>query len=243
LNSTVRVIINGSAGKMGRVTCSHITREADLVLAAETGRRDDLAVVIRQTKADVVIDFTTPQAVFKNTQDIIAAGACPVIGTSGLSLEQIHQLSRQCEEKRQGGIIAPNFSIGAALMMRYAKDAVKYLSDVEIIEMHHPQKLDAPSGTAMQTAQMIAEVRPNPAERRVHKDLARGDNRHGVTIHSVRLPNLFSHQSVLFAGAGEMLSITHDGRDRSCCMPGVFMACRQVMKLDHLVYGLEHLLQ
>lgn len=239
---TIKIIINGAEGKMGCVTQAHIAEQDDMRLVATTNEPDNLADAIAQTQADVVIDFTTPQAVFENTQTIIASGARPVIGTSGLSLEQIEMLSRQCKDKQQGGIIAPNFSIGAILMMKYAKDAARYLQDVEIIEMHHPEKLDAPSGTATKTAQMIAEAQGLDTEPHPHRDPARGDNQHGVTIHSTRLPGLFSYQSVVFAEPGEMLTITHDGRDRRCSMPGVSLACRKVMELDHLVYGLENIL-
>lgn len=228
---TIRVIINGANGKMGQVTASSIANESDLLLVAELSRQDDLASSIIKHKADVVIDFTVPQSVFSNAQAIIANKARPVIGTTGLSVEQIDILKKQCQQQSLGGIIAPNFSLGAILMMKYAQDAAKYFEAVEIIEMHHPQKIDAPSGTAKKTAEMIAEVREMRGK--LHQD---------VPIHSVRLPGLFAHQVVMFGGKGETLTIRHDATDRAAMMPGVFLACRKVMEMDYLVYGLENIL-
>ena len=239
---TINVIINGVRGKMGAVTQTSIADQPDLTLVAGTDHDDNLTQAIQDTQADVVIDFTLPNAVFDNTKTIIAAGARPVIGTSGLTPAQIEQLTAQCQEKKLGGIIAPNFSLGAVLMMKYAKDAAHYFPDAEIIEMHHAQKVDAPSGTATKTAQMMTEARSIKNQPKPSKDRARGDDQHGVTIHSVRLPGLFAHQTVIFGGDGETLTIRHDGLARHSIMPGVFLACRQVMTLDHLVYGLENLL-
>src|SRR3990167_2080902 len=150
-----KIIVNGAQGKMGRIITAQIETVSDFELVASTDRDDDLADTIDRTRADIVIDFTTPQAIFSNAQTIIAGNARPVIGTTGLTLVQIEELTQQCHTKKLGGIIAPNFSIGAVLMMKYAQDAARYFSDVEIIEMHHQEKLDAPSGTAIKTAQMI----------------------------------------------------------------------------------------
>ncbi|AAO91204.1 4-hydroxy-tetrahydrodipicolinate reductase [Coxiella burnetii] len=237
----INVIINGINGKMGRVVKENITAQSDLELVSGTGRQDDLAKTIQTTHADVVIDFTTPQSVFHNAEIIIQSGARPVIGTTGLTLEQIALLDKQCRNKKLGAIVAPNFSVGAVLMMKYAKEAAHYFPDVEIIEMHHSQKIDAPSGTAIKTAQMIGEMRSSKKDE-PFKDRARGEIKNGIPIHSIRLPGLFSHQSVIFGSNGETLTIRHDGMDRNCTMPGIFMACRKVMELDYLVYGLENLL-
>lgn len=238
---SIKVIVNGVNGKMGVVTKAAIESQPDLRLAAGTDQADDLVATIKETKADVVVDFTTPQSVFITTQNIIEAGARPVIGTTGLSMEQVKSLEQACESKKLGGIIAPNFSIGAILMMKYAEDAARYFPEVEIIEMHHQQKVDAPSGTAIKTAQMICESQP-AKNNDPHKDPARGDSEHGVSIHSVRLPGLFSTQSVIFGDEGQLLTIRHDGLDRKSIMPGVILACHKVMELDYLVYGLEHIL-
>lgn len=238
----IKIIINGIKGKMSRVLEQSIAAQPDFKLVAGIGREDDLAKIIQSTHADVVVDFTTPQVVFKNTEVIIQSGARPVIGTTGLALDQIKTLNKQCRAKKLGGIVAPNFSLGAVLMMKYAKDAARYFPDAEIIEMHHPQKIDAPSGTAIKTAQMMGESRLSKSNDKTHEDRARGEIRHTTTIHSIRLPGLFSHQSVIFGGNGETLTIRHDGIDRNCAVPGVFLACRKVMELNQLIYGLENIL-
>jgi 4-hydroxy-tetrahydrodipicolinate reductase len=239
---SVSVIVNGAAGKMGRIAVSAIQSTPEFSLAAEAGSRDDLSQVIKKHPAAIVIDFTTPHAVFQNTQTILQAGARPVIGTTGLTAEQIKILGKMCAEKHLGGVIAPNFSQGAVLMMRFAQEAARYFPNVEVIEMHHPQKLDAPSGTAVKTAQMIAEFRDAASAYPIKDSPARGENHSGVQIHSVRLPGFYSHQTVIFGSVGEVLSICHQGIDRQCCIPGIILACQKVLKLDHLVYGLENLL-
>lgn len=239
---TIKVIVNGANGKMGQVTVDAVSAAPDLELVAALDHQDNLAKAIEQHSAQVVIDFTVPTTVYNNTKTIILCGAHPVIGTTGLTLDQIHELQKLSAEKALGGIIAPNFSLGAILMMRYAQDAARYFPDVEIIEMHHEKKIDAPSGTAAKTAEMIATTR-NP-KHTVSSDhqRARGDQHQGVTIHSVRLPGLFAHQCVLFGGIGETLTIRHDGMNRNAMMPGVILSCRKVMELNHLVYGLENIL-
>jgi len=239
---SIKVIINGAHGKMGKTTADTIGEQEDLQLVASTDRSSDLAAIIQEHNADVVVDFTCPENLFEQTQTIIANNARPVIGTSGLTLEQVDTLKKQCEEKSLGGIIAPNFSLTAILMMRYARDAAKYFPDAEIIEMHHPQKVDAPSGTAKKTAELMNEARHNVSDSQPHQDLARGEQYHGVTIHSVRLPGLVAHQAVIFGGLDETLTIRQDSITRKAFMPGVFLSCRKVMELDHLVYGLENLL-
>lgn len=239
----IKVIINGVNGKMGRVLEQSIVDQPDFKLVAGIGREDDLAKSIKSTDSDVVVDFTTPQAVFKNTEIIIQSGARPVIGTTGLTLEQIETLNKQCRAKKLGGIIVPNFSLGAVLMMKYAKDAAYYFADAEIIEMHHPQKIDAPSGTAIKTAQMMTESRLQKSNGKTHKDRTHSEIKHSITIHSIRLSGLFSHQSVIFGGNSETLTIRYDGMDRNCIIPGVFLACRKVMELNQLVYGLENILE
>ncbi len=238
----IRVIISGIRGKMGRITEKAIDAATDLELIAGVNRQDDLAAAIQQYRADVVVDFTTPDSVFHNTEVIINNNARPVIGTSGLENSQITQLQQLCSQKHLGGIIAPNFSLGAVLMMKFAAEAAHYFDNVEIIEMHHTQKLDAPSGTAIKTAQMITASKHHKARAVNDTIVARGDHTHGIAIHSVRLPGLFSQQHVIFAADGESLSIRHDGTDRQCCMPGVLLCCRQVMQLKQLIYGMEHIL-
>lgn len=237
---SIKIIINGINGKMGRLVRENIPIHSDFEFVAGAGREDDLAKIIKTTKADVVIDFTTPQSVFYNAKIIVQCSARPVIGTTGLTLEQITMLDKECRSKKLGGIVAPNFSIGAMLMMCYAQDAARYFPDVEIIEMHHPQKVDVPSGTAIKTAQMINEVRLDKKDGPFKNLAARGEIKNGIPVHSMRLPGLFSNQSVIFGSHGETLTLRHDGTSSHCIIPGVLLSCRQVMTLEHLVYGLEN---
>lgn len=240
----ITVLINGALGKMGVATVAAIAHESDLQLVATTTRGDDLAEAIAQHRPDVVIDWTTPDSAFDNTQKIIASGARPVVGTTGLTTAQIALLSAQCAEKKSGGIIAPNFSIGAILMMKYAQDAAKYFPDVEIIEYHHPKKLDAPSGTAKKTAELIAKTKQAKntsanIDAGLKNKASRGEDYHGIPIHALRLTGVFANQTVIFGDTGETFSIQHNATDRSAMMPGLFLCCRKVMTLDHLVYGME----
>jgi 4-hydroxy-tetrahydrodipicolinate reductase len=170
-----------------------------------------------------------------------------VIGTTGFSNEDLERLTELAQEKNTGAIIAPNFAIGAILMMKFSQMAAKYLPDVEIIEKHHDQKLDAPSGTALKTAQLITEVREE--KRQGHPDEkedlegARGAELQGIRIHSVRLPGLVAHQEVMFGGEGQLLTIRHDSMNRASFMPGVKMAVESVMNIEGLVYGLENIME
>ncbi len=227
----IKVLVSGANGKMGSTSVGAISQSSDFELVAKTSREDNLAETIRESGAEVVVDFTTPEAVFENAKIIIANHAHPVIGTTGLTEQQISELTKQCQQQSLGGIIAPNFSLSAVLMMRYAEDAAKYFNDVEIIEMHHPQKKDAPSGTAIKTAAMIKKAYA-----------ARGKPHHNVPIHSVRLPGMVAHQAVIFGGTDETLTIRNDSIHRNCFMPGLLLACRKVTQLNHLIYGLDNLL-
>ncbi len=240
-----RVIVNGSLGKMGALACKAIQAHAEFQLVASLVRGDDLSAVITETRAQIVIDLTRADCVYENCLTIINQGARPVIGTSGLLEEQILRLRQLCEEKKLGGIIVPNFSISAMLMMRFAAEAARLLPDVEIVEAHHPQKLDAPSGTAIKTAELIAAARSTARTKLPLKELlpgARGATHHDVNIHSLRIPGILARQQVIFGNTGETLTITHDTIDRSSFMPGLILACQRVLKLDTLYYGLEDLL-
>lgn len=242
---SIRVIVNGANGKMGSLASETLNNHSEFELVAKLGRHDDLAQVINETKAQIVVDLTRADSVYSNCLTIMKQGARPVIGTSGLLPKQIEELTKFCEKSDLGGIIVPNFSISAVLMMLFAAKAAEYFSEVEIIETHHQQKLDAPSGTALKTAEMIAAARKNPKNKLKLKELipgARGGTHCDINIHSVRLPGVLARQQVIFGNTGETLSITDDSRDRSCFMPGVLLACEKVLTLDTLVYGLEHLL-
>jgi len=240
-----RVIVNGAKGKMGVIACETISNQPDFELVASLGREDNLRKSIVDTKAHIVVDLTRADCVYENSLTIIQNNAHPVIGATGLTLEQIETLQTLCAEKKLGGIIAPNFSIGALLMMRFAATAAHFLPEAEIIEAHHQQKLDAPSGTAMKTAEMIAAARNDKKNQLPLKELipgARGASYHDVNIHSIRLPGILARQQVLFGNTGETLTITHDSIDRASFMPGIILACQRVQQLDRLYYGLEHLL-
>lgn len=242
---TIRVIVNGARGKMGLMACDTLQAHPDFDLVASLSRGDDLRASIAQTRATVVLDLTRADSAYENTRTIIESGAHPVIGTSGLLPEQIQQLSALCEQNRLGGIIAPNFSIGAVLMMRFAAQASRYLPNVEIIEAHHPQKFDAPSGTAMKTAELIAAARREmPDGQQGHELLtgARGGTHYDIRIHSLRLPGVVAKQDVIFGNVGETLTLSHNSIDRASFMPGVVLCCQMVSRLHGLHYGLEQLL-
>ena len=238
----IKTIVNGAHGKMGQVTVACIQQAPEFELVASTDHADHLGEIIQTSQADVVIDFTTPAAVFTNAKTILEHCARPVIGTSGLTGTQINTLSELAQKKKIGALIAPNFALGAIMMMKLAKDAAPHFSHAEIIEMHHEKKVDAPSGTAIKTADMMQHSQPDSKTTAADSSHARGYPYKGISIHAVRLPGLFAHQTVIFGSPGETLSIRHDCMDRQAMMPGVLLACRKVMELDHLVYGLEHLI-
>ena len=230
---------------MGQESVKAVSKDPDLDLVAQTDLGDKLPGIIDQTKAQVVVDFTTAAAAMKNADCIIESGARPVIGTSGLLPEQVAELQKLCNKQNLGGIIVPNFAIGAVLMMKYSQDAAKYFPHVEVIEMHHDRKADAPSGTAIKTANLLAESRgsaPHTVDEKEILSGARGANAEDIRIHSVRLPGLVAHQEVIFGGQSQTLTIRHDSIHRDSFMPGVCLACKKVMDLNELVYGLEHLL-
>ena len=230
---------------MGQESVKAVSKDPDLDLVAQTDLGDNLPGEISQTKAQVVVDFTTAAAAMKNADCIIESGARPVIGTSGLLPEQVAELQKLCNKQNLGGIIVPNFAIGAVLMMKYSQDAAKYFPHVEVIEMHHDRKADAPSGTAIKTANLLAESRDSAPPTVDEKEIlsgARGANAEDIRIHSVRLPGLVAHQEVIFGGQSQTLTIRHDSIHRDSFMPGVCLACKKVMDLNELVYGLEHLL-
>jgi 4-hydroxy-tetrahydrodipicolinate reductase len=217
----IRVIVNGAKGKMGQETVRAVQKEADLELVGETDLGDDLARAIKERKAEVVIDFTTPKSVMGNIRTILENGAHGVIGTTGLNDENLHEIKMLCDKFKVNCLVAPNFAVGAMLMMQFAKEAVKHLPKAEIIEYHHETKVDKPSGTALKTVQLMGRT---------------------VPIHSVRLPGLVAHQEVVFGGPGQTLTIRHDSLSRESFMPGVIMAVRKIKGLSGLVLGLENLL-
>tara|TARA_R110000868_G_scaffold380784_1_gene646876 strand:- start:50246 stop:50980 length:735 start_codon:yes stop_codon:yes gene_type:complete len=240
----INILINGASGRMGQQAIAAIEQDETLNLVATAGRHDDLGLMIASSQAQVVVDLTVASVGFTNANKIIAAGAHPVIGTSGFTQTQVKMLQQQCAEKKLGGIIAPNFSIGGVLMMQFSKMAAKYFNHVEIVERHHENKQDAPSGTAMRTAEMIAEAQPNIADVKCDEKIpgAHGGHYENVSIHSIRMPGNVAHQEVIFGAHGETLTIKHDSINRECFMPGLLLACKKVTELDQLLFGLEHLL-
>ena len=273
---SIPVIINGAAGKMGREVIKAVAQASDLILmgAIDTtpehqgkdagelaGLSEPLEVPItnqlepmlgyvageRQMQPGVLVDFTHPDAVYNNIRSAIAYGIRPVVGTTGLSPAQLEELADFAEKASTGCLIIPNFSIGMVLLQEAAVRASQYFDHVEIIELHHNQKADAPSGTAIQTAQLLGEMGKtfNTAIVEETEKIAgaRGSLAdEGIRIHSVRLPGLIAHQEVIFGAAGQIYTLRHDTSDRACYMPGVLLAIRKVNQLKSLVYGLEKIL-
>ncbi|MGB0899304.1 MAG: 4-hydroxy-tetrahydrodipicolinate reductase [Psychrobium sp.] len=241
----INVLVNGANGRMGKEAVNAINNDPALNLVGEIDYQDDLAATITRLKPQVVVDFTAASAGYDNTKTILSNGACPVIGTSGFLESQVQELQALSQDKKLGGLIAPNFSVGAVLMMKFSAEAAKYLPDVEVIEAHSPQKEESPSGTGLRTAEMIAQARTSTPQTTSNKELiegARGAELHGVKLHSIRLPGVVAQQTVFFGGLSETLKIEHNSQHRESFMPGVVLACKKVVERDALVYGLEHLM-
>ncbi len=242
----IQVLVNGAKGKMGQTTVAAVSADPELKLVGQADVGDDLSSMIKNTKAQVVVDFTHPSVAYKNVETIINAGASPVVGTTGFKPEEIKKLQKLAKDKGLGGLIAPNFSVGAVLMMKYAVDAAKYMPQVEIIEYHHDNKADAPSGTAIKTAEMILEANPKLLGPKVKgkEEIAHslGGEMSNIRLHAVRLPGFVASQEVIFGGLGQTLKIRHDTINRECFMPGVVLACKKVIGLKELAYGLEKIL-
>ncbi|MBM7651424.1 4-hydroxy-tetrahydrodipicolinate reductase [Neobacillus cucumis] len=266
--NTIKIIIAGPRGRMGReaVTLAANTEHFDLVAVIDH-KNDGMMLsdvegfqsipnvpvysnidkCLQEIKADVLVDLTTPEVGMYHTKTALNYNVRPVVGTTGFSKQDLEELERLCQEKELGCIIAPNFAIGAVLMMKFSQLAAKYFADVEIIELHHDQKLDAPSGTAVKTAEMISTAREvkkqgHPNEKETITG-ARGADFDGMRIHSVRLPGLIAHQQVLFGSDGQSLTIRHDSYNRASFMSGVKVAVETVMKNNTFVYGLENILE
>lgn len=242
----IRVLVNGAKGKMGAETVKAVTKDNDLELVGQTDLGDDLAKIIKQTKAEVVVDFTHPSAALKNTRTILESKAHAVVGTTGVTPKDLEEFKKLCAKNKVNCLVAPNFAIGAVLMMKFAREAAHFMPEVEIIELHHDQKADSPSGTAIKTAEMILADRKNIKRARIKSiekiKNARGAELGGINIHSVRLQGFVAHQEVIFGGLGQTLKIRHDSISRESFMPGVVMAIKRIKGLKGLVYGLDNLL-
>ena len=269
----IPVIVNGAGGKMGREVVKAVAASPDMTLLGAidhnpayldqdagtlagidplevpimNDREGLLAMAAQEKQPGVMVDFTHPDSVYENIRAAIAYGVRPVVGTTGLNPTQIQELAEFSDKASLGCLLIPNFSIGMVLLQQAAIAASRYFDHVEIIELHHNQKADAPSGTAVQTAQLLAELGKTynvPLVTETEKLTgARGAQaEEGIRIHSVRLPGLIAHQEVIFGAPGQIYTLRHDTSDRSCYMPGVLLAIRKVVQLKTFVYGLEKIL-
>ena len=229
MSETIRVAVAGAAGRMGATVCTAVAEADGLELSGRADPELDTTLDEVLAEADVVVDFTIPDQALPNAELCLGAGVNVVVGTTGFDLERLRELAEASWSGGEGprAFVAPNFAIGAVLMMQAAQMIAAHMPEAEIVELHHDRKLDKPSGTAARTAELVADAGGN-----VHEP-----------IHSVRLPGLVAHQEVVFGGPGQTLSIRHDSIDRSSFMPGVVLACRRVGSLpEPLTVGLEALL-
>lgn len=246
---SIRVGVLGASGRMGGDASRAVEAADDLDLVAGLGSGDPLEALVDQ-RVEVAVDLTRPDAVMDNLRFCVEHGIHAVVGTSGFDDERLDSVRRWLRDAPSVGVVvAPNFAVGAVLMMRFAAQAARFFESVEIVEMHHPDKADAPSGTARRTAQMIAAARreaglgPMPDATTAALDGARGASVDGVPVHSVRARGLLAHQEVLLGTTGETLTLRHDSFDRVSFMPGVLLAVRGVASRPGLTVGLEHLLE
>jgi len=257
----IRVIIHGAAGKVGQEVVKAVCGEGDMQLVGAVdlkSARDslplpdgsgsvpfstDLGDILARCQPDVMVDFSIAKATMPAVQLAAEKGVNLVIGTTGFSPDDIKEIERLAAERGIGAVMAPNFALGAVLMMHLARIVAKYLDYAEIVELHHHLKADAPSGTAQTTARTMATARGKPFLQPQGKAAtSRGEQVEGVSIHSIRLPGLMAHQEVILGAPGQTLSIRHDTINRECYMPGVMLAIREVVKRKGLVYGLDKLL-
>jgi 4-hydroxy-tetrahydrodipicolinate reductase len=242
-----RVIVNGASGKMGQCTVAAIKAEPGLDLVAECHLHHPLDKALADVKADVVVDFTHPSVVRYHAEMIIKSGAHAIIGTTGLSQDDLTALEVLAKQHHVAVLVIPNFAIGAVLMMKFAAEAARHMPRVEIIEYHHDQKADAPSGTAIKTAELISKMVPHVNETPlVEQEIiegARGGALNRIPIHSVRLPGYVASQEVILGGLGQTFVLRHDTVSRESFMPGVILCVKRVNEFrGKLVYGLENLL-
>lgn len=240
----IRVLLAGHRGRTGSELARALEAAPDIEYVGGCGREDDLVALLRDTGPQVLVDFTTPAAALGNALAAVTAGAAPVVGTSGLAPEEVDRLEAACAEAGLGGVVAPNFALGAVLMMWLAEKAAPHCEGVEVIEMHHSGKLDAPSGTALTTARRLAQ-RGRFSWRAAEKTVlagARGGELGGVGVHSVRLPGVVADQEIIFGLPGQTLTIAHRTTSRECYAPGVLLAVRRVVAEPRFYRGLDQLL-
>ncbi|WP_405712810.1 4-hydroxy-tetrahydrodipicolinate reductase [Streptomyces xanthophaeus] len=246
--SKLRVAVLGAKGRIGAEAVKAVEAAEDMELVAALGRGDKLET-LAEAGAQVAVELTTPDSVMENLDFLIRHGIHGVVGTTGWTEDRLAQLNTWLAGSPQTGVlIAPNFSIGAVLTMKFAAQAARYFESVEVVELHHPNKVDAPSGTATRTAQLIAAARaeagcaPQPDATAAALDGARGADVDGVPVHAIRLRGLLAHQEVLLGGEGETLTIRHDSLHHSSFMPGILLGARRVVRTPGLTFGLEHFL-
>lgn len=248
----IKVAVCGALGRMGTEVCNAVKESDGMTLSAQIDIAGDCYKTIEEThKAcdiDVLVDFTQPKSIYENAKYCLNNGIKIVIGTTGLKDEEIEHLKKLSTENKTGCLIAPNFSTGAVLMMMFAQMAAKYFDNAEIIELHHNQKKDAPSGTAIKTAQMMSEAKTsfkkgNCAETETIEGSRGGTSYSDIQIHSVRMPGFMASQEVIFGSSGQTLKIRHDSTDRKCYMDGVIMAVRHVFDKNDFIYGLDNLMK
>lgn len=241
----ITVLVNGARGKMGRTVVAAVNAAEDLTLQAEVDIDDDLAAALAH-KPGVMVDFTAPSAAFDNAQAALAAGVAPIVGTTGMSVEQVDDLARRAERAEIGGAVIPNFAIGAVLMMRLAETAAPYFDAVEVVESHSPAKLDAPSGTAVATVHRLAAARQQQfgynRPEKVTIDNARGGEFESIGVHSLRLPGVVADQEVVFGALGQTLTIAHRTTSRDAFMPGVLATIRAVAETGRFYRSLDEVL-
>ncbi|MEO8745617.1 MAG: 4-hydroxy-tetrahydrodipicolinate reductase [Candidatus Dormiibacterota bacterium] len=245
--NAIRVCVAGHRGKVGSLLASALATEPGIEYVGGVGKGDDLAAFLRAKRPRAFVDFTRPSEALHNALAAVAAGASPVVGTTGISSADVDKLETACRAKGLGGIIAPNFAIGAVLMMHLADIAAPHFDAVEIIEMHNAAKLDAPSGTALSTARRLAAKRGNTpfTHRQPEKQTlpgTRGGEEGNVAVHSIRLPGFVADQEVIFGLPGQTLSITHRTTSREAYVPGVVLAIRKVTAEPRFYRALDELL-
>jgi len=257
----IKVVVYGALGRMGREVVSAVSRESEMQLVGAVdiqGSGDSLALpdssrtvpfssnldsILSASHPDVLVDFTIRKAAMPAVCTATARGVHLVIGTTGFTADELDEIDKLAQAHHVGAIVAPNFALGAVLMIHLAKIAARYFDYAEIIELHHHLKADAPSGTSLSTAKAMVNARGKPFSQPAGQQSdSRGGNSEGVTIHSVRLPGLLAHQEVLLGAPGQTLSIRHDTINRECFMPGVILAIKEVVKRTGLVYGLDKIL-
>jgi 4-hydroxy-tetrahydrodipicolinate reductase len=247
VSERTRVGVLGARGKVGRAVCAAVEAADDLVLVAsvDTGEQDDSLADLPSAGAEVVVDFTHPDVVMENLRFCIEHGIHAVVGTTGFDDARLDQVRAWLDGSRTGVLVAPNFSVGAVLMMRFAAEAAPFFESVEIVELHHPDKADAPSGTARRTASLVAAARrragsgPVPDATSTSLEGARGADVEGVRVHGVRVRGLVAHQEVILGAEGETLTIRHDSLDRVSFTPGVLLGVRRIADVPGLTVGLE----